>query len=373
MTDLGGLIERFPNSAAVQRRQLAVALAAQDVALIRSGLARLAELGYAPGAQTMTLLAPHVPVEEMTQLRLRFEANRAAVQASRLFALVPESGRLIEGVAWDAQSRRLFATAVVGRELIYGDGNVWRAVPGLDAGSLAGIAIDAPRRRLWVASRSDDRSANHQTAFRGLIGIDLDTLRQVHRIPMPGEGAPGDIAVGADGTVYAADPLGGTIWRLGLGDGAMTALVPPGRLLSPQGMVAAPDRRRLYVADYLYGIAIVDTFDGSVTRLESASPTMLDGIDGMVAWREGLVAIQNGTSPFRIVYLALNREGTRIERAQVVESGNPEWGEPTLGVVMGRNLLYVADSQGDRYGPGGAVTGEGPTRPTAIRVARLPR
>lgn len=352
---------------------LAAAHRAGDSARVRAGLTRLAELGYAPAEQTLNMLAPHVPEAEMTALRQRYAANRAAVQASRLFATVPESGRLIEGVAWDSWRRRLFVTAVVGRELIYTDGEIWRAVPGLDPGSLAGVAIDAPRRRLWVASRADERSADHQTAFRGLIGIDLDTLRQVARIPVEGEGAPADIAVGVDGTVYTVDPMGGTIWRLGLGDGAMTVLVPPGRIGSPQGLVPSSDRRRLYVADYAYGIAIVDTRDGSIRRLESDSATMLDGIDGMAAYRGGLVAIQNGTNPFRILYLTLDRRGGRIVRADVVESGHPEWGEPTLGFVMGRAFLYVANSQGDRYEPGGRVTGEGPTQPTAIRAARLPR
>ena len=234
----------------------------------------------------------------MTALRQRFAANRAAVQASRLFASVPQSGRLIEGVVWDAWRRRLFVTSVVGRELIYGDGQTWRAVPGLDAGSLAGIAIDTPRRRLWVASRSDERSADHQTAFRGLIGIDLDTLRPVRAHSGGRRGRAGRYRGRRrrDGLCQSTR-MAGTIWRLGLGDGGMTVLVPPGRIRSPQGLVPSDDRRRLYVADYAYGIAIVDTRDGSVRRLESASQTMLDGIDGMAAYRGGLS--RSRTAPAR--------------------------------------------------------------------------
>jgi hypothetical protein len=46
---------------------------------------------------------------------------------------VPEGGRLIEGIAWDPRRNRLFASSVVGRELLYGDGRSWRAVPRLQA------------------------------------------------------------------------------------------------------------------------------------------------------------------------------------------------------------------------------------------------
>jgi hypothetical protein len=371
--DFDALAARFPNSSSAQRRLLGAAHPIGDAARVRAGLARLAALGYAPSAATMQALAPHVPAEEMAALSLRVDANRSVVQSSRLFATVPASARLVEGIAWDPRRRRLFATSVVGRELVYGDGRTWRAVPGFSPGSLFGIAVDDARRLLWVASGSLEQTPSPATAFRGLIALNLDNFREVHRIALPGGGSPADLTLASDGTVYAADPIGGSIWRLGVGDAAATVLVPPGVLRSPQGMVQSSDRRRLYVSDYSYGLAIVDTNDGSVTPLATDVPTMLDGIDGLLPWRGGLLAIQNGTNPRRIIHFTLSADGRRIAGARVVESGHPEWGEPTLGVLRGDNLIYVADAQWDRYGPGGAVTGEGPTRPTPIRIARLPR
>ena len=117
--------------------------------------------------------------EEMAALRLRFDASRTVVQSSRLFTTIPASGRLIEGIAWDGRRDRLFASSVVGRELIYGDGENWRTVPGLDAGSLFGLAIDDPRRLLWIASGAVDQTPSPETAFRGLIALDLDRLQVI--------------------------------------------------------------------------------------------------------------------------------------------------------------------------------------------------
>jgi hypothetical protein len=97
---------------------------------------------------------------------------------------------------------------------------------------------------------------------------------------------------------------------------------------------------------------------------------MLDGIDGLTAFRGDLIAIQNGTSPRRILFLRLDRSGSRITAVRVLESANPEWGEPTLGFARGDEFVYVADAQWERYGAAGAVQGEGPTRATAIRVLR---
>jgi len=368
--DPAGLAAQFPDSASVQRRLLAAAHQAGDGEAVRTGLARLAASGYAPSQATIDLLATHVPEAEMEALRLRFAANGARVQRSRLFATVPAEHRLVEGVAWDARASRLFAGTVVGRALLVHDAGGWREVEGLAAGSLFGLAIDPRRRLLWAASGVVEQTPSPDTAFRGLIAVDLATLRAVRRVPVEGAGSPADIAVAADGTVYASDPNSGAIYRARPGDTSLQILVPAGRLRSPQGLVPAADGRRLYVSDYGYGLAAVSLADGEVSRLESDAGTMLDGIDGLVGYRGGLLAIQNGTSPRRILLLTLSRDGSRIAAARSLESNNPDWSEPTLGAVRGGDFLYVADAQWDRYGAGGAAQGEGTQRPTAIRLLR---
>lgn len=366
------LTNDFPDSASVLRRQLAAANDARDGEAVRAGLARLAAMGYAPGQQTLDTLAPYLPEAEMAALRQRFAANRASVSASRLLINVPAQHQLIEGIAWDARFGRLFAASVVSRALLVREAQGWRAVEGLETGSLFGLAIDNRRRLLWAASGVVEQTPNPATAFRGLVALDLATLRPVRRLAVPGEGSPADIAVAADGTVYASDPNIGAIYRARATDTALSILVPPGRLRSPQGLVPSADGRRLYVSDYGYGLAEVHLADGNVARLESDAGTMLDGIDGLYPWRGGLLAIQNGTSPRRILFLELSPDGGRIASVRVLESGNREWGEPTLGTVRPRDFLYVADAQWERYGTGGEVQGEGALRATPVRVLRPP-
>ena len=366
------LVASFPDSASVQRRQLSAAHDARDAAAVRAGLERLAAMGYAPSQQTLDTLAVYLPEAEMTALRQRFAANGARVQASRPFTSLPNSHRLVEGIAWDARTARLFAATVVGRALLVREARGWRAIEGLEAGSLFGLAVDNRRRLLWAASGVVEQTPNPETAFRGLIAVDLGNLRPVRRLAVPGEGSPADIAVAADGTVYASDPNTGAIYRAGPTDTALTILVRPGLLNSPQGLVPTPDGRRLYVSDYGYGLAEVHLSTGAVARLESDANTMLDGIDGLYPWRGGLIAIQNGTSPRRILWLTLTPDGDRIAGVRVLESNHPDWGEPTLGVVRRGDFLYVADAQWERSGEGGVVQGAWPVRATTIRLLRPP-
>ena len=366
------LVASFPDSASVQRRQLSAAHDARDAAAVRAGLQRLAALGYAPGQDTINTLAVYLPDAEMNALRLRFAANGARVQASRPFTSLPNSHRLVEGIAWDARTGRLFAATVVDRALLVREARGWRALEGLEAGSLFGLAVDSRRRLLWAASGVVEQTPNPEGAFRGLIAVDLNTLRPVRRLAAPGEGWPADIALAADGTIYASDPNSGAIYRARPSETALSVLVPPGRLRSPQGLVPSADGRRLYVSDYGYGLAEVHLADGNVARLESDANTMLDGIDGLYPWRGGLIAIQNGTSPRRILWLSLSPDGERIAAVRVLESNHPDWGEPTLGFVRRNDFLYVADAQWERYGEAGAVRGAGPVRATAIRMLRPP-
>ena len=358
---------QFPDSASAVRRMLAAANAAHDGARVRAGLRTLAGLGYSPSRATTDLLFPYLPEAEQAALARRFAANRAPAGASRLYASVPAERRLIEGIARDPRTGRLFAGSVVGRELLVFERGAWRAIAGIDGGSLFGMAVDPARRRLWIASASVEQTPHPETAFRGLIALDLDSLRIAARVPLPG--SPGDLTVAPDGTVFASDPESGAVFRLPPGGGVASVLVPAGRLLSPQGLVVSSDRRRLYVADYVYGIGIVDLANGHVRRLAALRPAMLDGVDGMIGERDALIAIQNGVSPHRIVRLRLDRPGETVIGVDTIERANPAWGEPTLGTIAGGELLYVADGQWERYGPGGAEAGA--ARPTAIRAVRL--
>jgi sugar lactone lactonase YvrE len=201
-----------------------------------------------------------------------------------------------------------------------------------------------------------------------LIALDLASLRVVRRVPAPAGGSPGDLAVAADGTVYASDPISGAVYRARPGAAALEALVPAGGMRSAQGLALSPDGRRLYVADYGYGLAMIDTVSGQVVRVAAQGVAMLDGIDGLIADGGSLIAIQNGVSPRRIVRLHLAAGGAAVARVEVLERANPAWGEPTLGQLVDGNLLYVADAQWERHGAGGAVIGEGPVRPTAIQA-----
>ena len=311
------------------RRGIAAALDAQDRSGVTLGMRRLAEMGASLSAETQARLAPLLdpsllprdPPPQWTAeqtLASNFGYNAREHINSEPFAEVPASHRLIEGIAWDEARQRLFVGSVIDRELLVREGEAWRTVPTAGpVGGVLGMAVDAPRRLLWLASAGVEPMAEPEAAFSGIVAIDLDRLQEARRIPVPGAKL-GDVAVAEDGTVFASDGQSGAIYRCVPGCTAAEILVAPGTLQSPQGMVVARGGRRLYVADYALGLYRVEIESRQVVPMVVRRPEMLDGIDGLLLYAPdgALIGIQNGTRPRRIVKIAARsiRTGSRARR-----------------------------------------------------------
>jgi hypothetical protein len=372
ITDLQALLVMFPDSATVRRRLLSAYLEAGRPADALGEAVELVRRGYvfSPAAQAMLLtLDPTAAQREVLALQ---EPNSVPLEGSKLLATVPAEVHLVESVWRDPRSDDLFVTSVVSRALHVRRGqDAWAAVPIEGAGSLSGMGFAPATGLLWVGSGVFDQTPEPGTAFRGLIALDPATGEEKRRVAAPEGGSPSDLAVDTEGTVYASDPLSGAVYRARSGALQLETLVEPGMFRSPQGIVALPDGSRIVVSDYAYGLALVEVDTGSIHRIAGDMPMLLDGIDGL--WLDGdrLVGVQNGARPIRVVELTLSADKTRVTAATVREKAHPAWTEPVGGSVSDGELIYVATGQWDRFGDGGALTGDRPPAPTEIRALPL--
>ncbi|MES2444247.1 MAG: hypothetical protein V4574_15575 [Pseudomonadota bacterium] len=384
--------QQIPSTSIEARREIAAAFEKGDrIALTHAAMA-LTEMGagfsdaefdrIAPMLDPATITAPPYrwrqgPNGPVELLRHHFHENAVPIpfgSRPEHYAWVPARYRLVEGIAYDFATARLFIGTVVEGRLAYREKGRWREVPiGSPRGGLFGMAVDAKRRLLWIATGSVAQTAVPGKRLTGLIALDLDRLRVVHRIPVPAgrQGTEGDLAIAEDGTVYSSNSATGAIHRCRPGCVRLETLVAPGRFPSPQGLAVAPDGEHLIVADYATGIWIVDVKDGSAAPPHLDSPVMLDGIDGLRIERgpnaERLVGIQNGTFPRRIVKFYIDTDGTGMGHPREIFTFPASAGEATLGTLIEhQTMFFVADGQWERYGPGGRLKDGKPARPTPI-------
>jgi hypothetical protein len=200
------------------------------------------------------------------------------------------------------------------------------------------VSADPTRKLLWM-------TANAMPGFTGfpkeddgkaaLFAIDGATGKTVRRFDLVAGGPAvlGDMSVAEDGTVYVSDSIGGGVYRV-RGDLATAALEKiAGDFFSPQTPVLAADGKRLFVADYSMGIAVVDLTGadapGQLNYLPHPESVAVTGLDGLYLSGDSLIGIQNGTEPERIVVFHLNAAQTAITSAEVIEQSTDRLGDPT--------------------------------------------
>jgi sugar lactone lactonase YvrE len=240
-----------------------------------------------------------------------------------------------------------------------------------------GMRVDPSRGVLWVAAAAVPQSVGFDPADSlrsGLFRFDVTTGALNGRYPVPDDGGPhalGDVTVTRAGDVYTTDSRSPAIYRVRVGSDSLERFVSSPLLLSGQGLALDAAERVLYVADYARGILRLDLATREVRLLESPDDAVALGIDGLYFDRGALVGIQNGVAPHRVVRLRLSEGGDRIAAIEVLERARPEYAEPTLGVVVGGELYYVANSQWERFREDGGIEAPDRLRPPQVLRLRL--
>ena len=194
------------------------------------------------------------------------------------------------------------------------------------------LSADPKRSVLWVTASAMPGFSGIPKEEQGkavLMEIDPVSGKVLHRFD-PGNTGPavlGDMCVTDQGTVYVTDSVGGGVYRLhGDLQTAKLEKIADG-FFSPQTPVLSRDGKRLFVADYTMGIAVIDlpaagdtpNLSAKLNYLPHPENVAVVGLDGLYGNGDSLIGIQNGTEPERIVRFLMNPAQTEITGAQVIQ------------------------------------------------------
>ncbi|HEY2391650.1 MAG TPA: hypothetical protein VGK22_10810 [Candidatus Angelobacter sp.] len=221
------------------------------------------------------------------------------------------------------------------------------------------VSADPKRKVLWMTANAVPGFSSFPKEDEGkalLFEVDAESGKILHRYD-PGATGPallGDMSVAEDGTVYVTDSIGGGVYRLrgnsqrGKDETAKLEKIADG-LFSPQTPAVARDGKRLFVADYSMGIAVIDLASANsatkVSYLPHPENIAVVGLDGLYLNEDSLIGIQNGTEPNRIIRLRLNHAQTEITGAEVIEQATERMGDPTHAVAVD-GWFYVSANVG---------------------------
>jgi|SRR5579862_1985015 len=299
----------------------------------------------------------------------RMAENRKPFSQSKVAFTLPEKDLLAEDIAYDPKTKTFYVSSIHHRKILAidshgaardfiseGQDGVW--------GILA-LAVDAKRRVLWASTAAMPQALGYQASDKGrsaMLKYDLRTGHLLKRYDLRPEADSqhvlGDMTLSPAGDVYVGDATG-AVYTIQAERDVLEILVAPGELIGPQTPALTPDGKRLFVADYGRGIAIIDLASRAVSWLALPKNLGVAGSDGLYLAGRQLIAVQNGTSPMRIIRIQLDSTLTRAESWKLIEANTPALGTPTHAVVVGKALYFIGNSGWDNF------SDEGPINPGA--------
>ncbi|MEP7002731.1 MAG: SMP-30/gluconolactonase/LRE family protein [bacterium] len=345
-------------------------------------LTAYADMGLGNDLESDSIVGSYLSQPSFTQIATRLQRNRMPVVRSRLVATLADSTIWPEGMDLDGRTQMLYVTSVRHRTIVAAtDGalphDLWpREMPGM--GAMLAVRVDTARNVLWATTSGIPQMLGYTAADSSIaalleIGLSDGKIQRRWNLPVvQGGHVLGDVAVGPLGDVYFSDSNEPFLYRLRPNADTLERITSP-LFRSLQGVAPAPDGRIVYVADYSHGITRVDMQTGRVTRVADAPHSTSLGCDGIVFDRNGIIAIQNGVSPARVIRFALDSSGTRFTRAEVLDQNSLLADEPTIGTIVGNDFVYVANSQWEKFRDDGTVKPGVRLTPPLLLAVPLPK
>jgi len=308
-----------------------------------------------------------------TSLETEITNNQSPVSLARTAFVLVDPALLPEDIDYDPVSKQFFVTSILQSKVVALDavGRQRDFAVSPDHWPMLALKVDPQRRRLWATEVALDGFRQVSAADWGrsaVLEYELDHGTLISRHEGPPHANFGDMVLAQNGDPIVSDGTGGGIYRL---RGAQLLRIDHGDFISPQTIAICSAGQQVFVPDYVRGIAAFDLETGLTRWLAMKNRFALDGIDGLYCSGRALVAVQNGSSPERVIIFILDASRSTILAQKVVERATHSLGAPTHGVFIGRTFYYIANSGWDALDEHGTVLSSAHLTPAIImRVDR---
>lgn len=295
---------------------------------------------------------------------LMVEAGKPAGEGEQAFRL-PGAPADYQAIAWDpGREKFLVGTAAEGRVLSVSDDGSTEVLLEADGKnglwSINGLAVDKERNRLWISSAATPQFNRFVPADQnngGLFEFNLETLELVRPYFLPIDRLPhelGSLALTADGHVYVIDRALPVVYRKTPDGEHLEPFVGSKELVAFSDLAVTPDNSRLFVADRVKGVFVVDPIAEQASMLAGPDNLNLGAIEGIEYAAGHLIIVQGSLQPQRLMRLKLDSTGSGVETVAPMAVALTAFDRPGVGVIRNDALYYFANT-GAESGDAGAV------------------
>lgn len=306
------------------------------------------------------------------ELTSRMQQNQESVNHSTVAFKIADPELLTEDIAYDAKTKSFYVSSIRAHKIVRIDatGHASDFVIGKD--SFFALRADPDHPVLWATTSALKGYAFAPEKNWGrseLLAYDLQGGRVLARFSLPDDKqshALGDMTLTPGGDLIVSDGEAGGVYLLRHGGKQLEKV--SAEFVSPQTPAFHPDGRHIFVPDYLRGIGVLDLNTGQVVWLPHPENVALNGIDGLYFDHGALLAIQNGTTPERVVRIELTPALDAATKLEIVQARTDHFGDPTHGVIVGNDFYYITNSGWDAFDDHGQLKpGEKLTSPMIMK------
>jgi len=270
----------------------------------------------------------------------RIEKKWPVVAAAKPAFTIHIADLIPEGLAADPVDGSLYMSSIYHRKIvkILPDGKVSDFIAEGQDGilSVLGLKVDPRDRSVWAASERLDKTS--------LFHFDSSGKTIAQYLPEePGKHGFNDLVITSGGQVLVTDSTDNSVYSLPAG-GKKLVRYALGNRAFPNGIALSPDGTTVYVA-HAFGIARMNVDGTGLAELPAPAGISLAQADGLYFWNGGLIAVQNGYGPNRIVYLALAADGKSVTAGKLLEYRSSNLDLPTTGAILNGSFYYMVNTQ----------------------------
>lgn len=286
---------------------------------------------------------------------LEIKANQGKmISGSHKACVLSEKDLHPEGLAYLAKSKTWLVSSIRKRKIVAFDLKTGVCTDWLKAEDMLAVfamKADFKEQYLWVATSALPEMENFSKELEGkaeILKVDIKTRQIVKRFTVGGNHVFGDLLVTKNNEVYVSDSNKPIIYKIENNEmKPFISLENEGFNL--QGIALNDVGDKIFIADYLKGIAVVDIRKLTKKWLAFPEGTIGKGIDGLVFYKNKLIAVQNGIRPIRITQFSLNGSQDEIIGYRILDTNRPEFDEPALATIVENKLYFFANSPWKAY------------------------
>lgn len=280
-------------------------------------------------------------------------------EGSEAFSLSKSfSGLLFENIAYDEKNQAFLMGSLRDGSIIKISGNgeisvLIEATQGGAKGPWAAldVAVDAKNNVLWVASGSVSQYGKFTKETSGLTGVfkyNLSTGKLLQSVLVPANKRPSlfnSIAVTESGDLFVLGAINNVVLKLAKDATQFSIVFSTKKYKKLRNLTTDETGNIVYINDDDEGIVIISLKDENIYLIGNSPQLNLTGITDLIYDDNGLIMIQSGFTPERIMRLALGKTKLNLENIFPIESAHPRFNSPSAGTVVENGLYFIANSQ----------------------------